>query len=132
MEEDYFNILSDDMLESYRTAQKRLARIDQGEMSPLPQNLLVGEAKGYFTSILCFDLVKFSDLTRTGEDNLNASVLLHTVIPTVLKVLSDFRGITVESTGDQLAAIFGLEARDAAGSAKAALQAARYTTPRAP
>jgi len=88
----------------------------------------VGEAKAYYTSILCFDLVNFSDLTRTGEDNPNAALLLNTVVPTVMKVLADFQGITVASRGDELTALFGLEGREATGSAKSALQAALYIT----
>jgi class 3 adenylate cyclase len=126
MQEDYFDILRDDMLDNYRHAQARMAKIIEGGLTPVPQTLMVGEGKEYYTSILCFDLVQFSDLTRTGEDNHNAALLLHTVVPTVLKVLSDFHGITVDSSGDQVTTLFGLESREAAGGAKAALQAALY------
>lgn len=126
MKEDYFNILRDDMLTNYRHAQSRMDKLGESGMKPVPQALMVGEGREYYTSILCFDLVKFSDLTRTGEDNPNAAILLHSVVPTVLKVLSDFRGISVVSSGDQISSLFGLESREAAGSSKAALQAALY------
>ncbi|HDS30642.1 MAG TPA: hypothetical protein ENN67_06325 [Firmicutes bacterium] len=126
MKEDYFDTLRDDMMDNYRHAQQRTAKMAESGMTPVPQTLMVGEGKDYFTSVLCFDLVQFSDLTRTGEDNLNAAILLHTVVPTVLKIVADFRGITVVSSGDQLTALFGLESREAAGGAKAALQAALY------
>lgn len=128
MEEDYFNILREDMLANYRGAQTRMAKVERGFVNPMPFSLLTGEAKEYYTSILCFDLVKFSDLTKTGSDNTNAALLLHTVVPTVMKVLSDLRGIIVVSSGDQITSLFGLESREAGIAAKSALQAALYIT----
>jgi class 3 adenylate cyclase len=126
--QDYFDILRDDMTANYKATQARITKIVDGKLSPLPDNLMVGEANSYYTTVLYFDLVKFSALTRTGSDNLNAALLLNTVIPTVLKVISDFNGITVTILGDQVLALFGLEAREAAGSAKSALQASLYIT----
>jgi len=126
--QDYFDILRDDMLANYRAAQNRMAKVENGRISPLPYNLLIGEAKSYYTSILCFDLVRFSDLTKTGSDNPNAAMLLNTVVPTVLKILSDFNGIPVASKGDEITAVFGLESREASSSARSALQAALYIT----
>ncbi len=126
--QDYFDILRDDMLANYKAAQNRMAKIEEGRISPLPSNLLVGEVNRYYSSILCFDLVKFSDLTRTGSDNPNAALLLNTVVPTVMKVITDFNGIVVKSTGDELTALFGLEGREASTAAKLALQAALYIT----
>jgi len=126
--QDYFDILRDDMLANYRATHSRMAKVEDGRVSPLPYNLMVGEAKSYFSSILCFDLVRFSDLTKTGSDNTNAALLLNTVVPTVLKVLSDFNGIAVASKGDEITAVFGLEGPDASSSAKSALQAALYIT----
>jgi class 3 adenylate cyclase len=125
---DYFDILRDDMLANYKAAQNRAAKIREGRLNPLPNNLLVGETNEYYTSILCFDIVKFSDLTRTGSDNPSASLLSNTVMPTVMKVLSDFNGITLTVAGDQSTTLFGLEGEAASGGAKSALQAALFIT----
>jgi len=124
--EDYFDILRDDMLANFKAAQSRMARIEEGGVSPLPYNLLVGEVNRFYTSILCFDLVNFSDLTRTGTDNPNAALLLNTVVPTVIRAISDFHGITVASSGDEITALFGLEPQEASIAAKGALQAALH------
>jgi len=126
--EDYFEILRDDMLSNYRNTQNRMAKIHEGRINPIPNNLLVGEVNDYYSSVFYFDLVKFSDLTRTGTDNANAALLLNTIIPGVIKVITDFNGIPITVSGDQVAAIFGLEEREAASAAKASLQAALYIT----
>jgi len=126
--QDYFDILRDDMLVNYKAAQKRITKIEGGKMSPLPHNLLPGETNKYYTTVLCFDIVKYSVLTRTGTDNLNAALLLNSIVPTVMKVFSDFNGITVTSSGDQLTSLFGLESREASTYAKTALRAALYVT----
>lgn len=126
--QDYFDILRDDMLTNHRAALKRIAKIDKGLLSPLPRNLLVGEVNQYYSTILCFDLVKFSDLTKTGQDNPNAALLLNTVVPTVMKVIGDFTGTVVASSGDEITALFGIERREATAGAKTSLQAALYIT----
>lgn len=126
--QDYFDILRDDMLTNHQSALRRMVKIEQGLLSPLPRNLLLGEANQYYSTILCFDLVKFSDLTKTGNDNPNAALVLNTVVPTVMKVISDFTGAVVTSSGDEITALFGYERREATSGAKSAMQAALYIT----
>jgi class 3 adenylate cyclase len=126
--QDYFDILRDDMLANYKSTQNRMAKIAEGRLSPLPKNLLLGEASSYYSTVVFFDLVNFSNLTRTGADNPNAALLLNTIIPTILKVISDFNGITVTVLGDQVLALFGFETREASTSVNSALQASLYIT----
>ena len=126
--QDYFEILRDDMTSNYQAAQNRMAKVEEGRLSPIPNNLLVGEVNSYYSSVLWFDLVKFSDITKTGADNRSAALLLNTVIPTVIKIICDFNGTMINTSGDQVIAVFGLEEREAVNGAKSALQAALYAT----
>lgn len=126
--QDYFDILRDDMLANHRSAHKRMMKIEQGTLNPFPRNLLAGEVNEYYSTILCFDLVRFSELTKTGKDNPNAALLLNTVVPTVMKIITDFTGSLITSSGDEITALFGYEKREASSGAKAGIQAALYMT----
>ena len=124
--DDYFDILRDDMMANYKAVQSRMAKTELGRTNLLPSNLLAGEVKGYYSNVLMFDLVRFSDITKTGRMNSEAAMLINTVVPTVIKVLNDFNGIVLNTSGDQVMAIFGLEPRDAGTSTRSAIQAALY------
>lgn len=85
--------------------------------------LEIGSAKKMTTSVLFFDIAKFTTTTSHLPQEYTL-YLLNLIIPTVMRIVRHCGGTVEKNTGDGIMAIFGTETLDKTTIAREAIEAA--------
>jgi adenylate cyclase len=91
--------------------RQRVQAVTKGLTMPDITAVTIGSAKRMTASVMFFDLKDFTT-TTSRLPNEHTLYMLNLIIPTVMRAITQWRGVIEKNTGDGVMAIFGTETRD--------------------